>query len=850
MGITQADSSVINSGSLFAVPSPLPRPKTNQETPLKKFASKPASLTLTLAIAQLFAAPLGHAQMFQGAAIEEVVVTAQKRKENLQDVPISINAFGTKDLEKMGVVTLADLGAEVPGLNLAPYPGSSEAFFPTFRGITTNALFVSAPNPLAFHVDGVYRSQLIGLNNPAGDLERVEVLKGPQGVLSGRNATGGAVNIYTARPELGLDHIGFKQQFSLANRGQFLSRTIVNLPVKDDLAVKISYLHRQKDNDGVSNTAPNGVQFGELSSDAWRFDVRWKPTKDLTVDYGYDNAKTKSYDTPPQCLVPGYEVAYQSRSLAAYGYAVPAADPRYQTFVAGCSMNKLDRLYVPGQFAKNLNKTEGHTLNVTWEASPTFTLRSITGFSKLDTSNHYNYGAYAGAADARADSGPFTLTGVGVPGGTLQLGSPIVLYNKAWSQEFQFLGDLSKSLKYTSGLFYSSEDGHQSSGPNIGALIPNYNNYGTDMLYVDQKGLTSSKSTSWAAFAQVTWTPDILDNKLDIVPGLRYTRDHRTAVGYNTGWATAYSLLPSTGTSVFATDLRPITGAAPFTNAAADKTWSKTTPAISFNYHWQKDLMTYVKYSTAYTSGGFDPIAGPGNGAAAFAKGFDPETIKSFELGMKGEFLERRLRTNLAVFQSKFTNEQKSTAQLSRGWQTVNVGGSTYNGLELDVTAALTDSLRLGVSYAYLHHKYDQWIDPRTGLDVTGTRDLIVPKNDYAINLDYRFPDLLGLPGKLDANLNYTHRDSTTTPVDLTTALYPDPRTPLTTPAFSIWNARLALSQIKAGPKDEGRVTVALWVKNLTNKKYLVMANPGWISDMSGNWGEPRSVGLDLTYKY
>ncbi|MBV2191909.1 MAG: TonB-dependent receptor, partial [Azonexus sp.] len=638
----------------------------------------------------------------------------------------------------------------------------------------------------------------------------------PQGVLSGRNATGGAVNVYTARPELGLDHIGLKQQFSFANRGQFLSRTIVNIPVNDNLAMKVSYLHREKDHDGVRNSAPGGVQFGELKSDAWRFDVRWKPQNNITVDYGYDNTNTKSYDTPPQCIVPGYKTLedfVSNTNLLGFDPTATAA------FIAGCSYNKLDQLYVSTPYEKNKNKTEGHTLNVTWDVSPTFTLRSITGYTKIDTRNHYNYGAYAGGDAFRADSLPF-------PGG---LGHPIVLYNTAWSQEFQFLGELAKNLNYTAGLFYSSEDGYQHSGPNIGVGVPFGNALSPDFVVPDEKGLSSAKSKSWAAFTQLTWTPEILDNKLDIVPGIRFTRDHRKVVGYNKGW--------------FAP------GA--FTDTPANRSWSKSTPAISFNYHWQKDLMTYFKYSTAYTSGGFDPIAGPGNGAVAFAQGFEPETIKSYEIGMKGEFLDRRLRTNLAIFQSKFTNEQKSTAQLSGGWQTVNVGRSTYQGLELNLTAALTRALRLGVNYAYLHHKYNQWIDPTSGLDVTANRDLIVPKNDYSVNLDYRFPDF-GLPGKLDLSLNYMHRDATSTPVD-TSKVFPtiaDPRIPLTTPAFGIWNARLALSQIKAGPGDEGRVTVGLWGKNLADKKYLTMVNPGWVTDMSGNWGEPRTVGLDLTYTY
>ncbi len=818
---------------------------TKENTLKLRFASKPAALTLSLAISQMFAAQPVLAQSApaaQSGGMEEIIVTAQKRVENLQNVPISIQALGAKDLEKHNIVTLSDLGAEVPGLNLAPYPGSSEIFFPTFRGITTNAVFISVPNPIAVHVDGVFHSQLVGLNNPAADLERIEVLKGPQGVLSGRNATGGAINISTVRPEIG--QFGFKQQFTFAERGQFLSKTVVNFPVADNLAMKIAYVHDQKDSDGIHNSASNGPEFGKKDGDSWRIDLRWKPTNKVTVDYGYDNTESKGYDTPPQCLVPGNQIAYGGYMSAFM------ADPRVSQFAAGCSPDRLTSLSVPFAIAKNVNKTEGHTLNINWDVSPTFTLRSITGYQKVDTSNNYTYGAYAGGASVRGDSFPFTLSGAGVPGGTIQLGSPIALYNEAWSQEFQFLGDIAKNLKYTSGIYFSSEKGHQNSGPNVGMLAPDLaSSFGIpgftgDLLMLDNKGLSSAKSTSWAVFAQATWTPNILEDKLDVVPGLRFTHDHRQVVGYNTGWDTYYAIDPVTGLSNGAVP----SGNATFSNTIGDRAWSKTTPALSLNYHWQKDLMTYLKFAEAYTSGGFDPIAGPAVSAAAFAKGFDPETIKSVELGMKGEFLERRLRTNLAVFQSKFTNEQKSVPQASRGWATVNVGGSTYTGLEFDLTAALTEALKLGFNYSTLSHKYDQWIDPVTGIDVASSHRLIVPKNDYVINLDYRVPNI-GLPGKLDASLNYTHRDRTSTPYDLNGTLH-NAEIYTTTPAFGIWNARLALSQIKAGPGELGRVSVALWAKNLSDKKYLTMVNPGWVTDMSGNWGEPRTVGLDLTYKY
>jgi iron complex outermembrane receptor protein len=791
------------------------------------FARKPAALTLSLAISQLFAAPAALAQIapaVQSSGIEEIIVTAQKRSENLQVVPISIQALGAKDLEKHNIVTLSDLGAEVPGLDMAPYPGSSEIFFPTFRGITTNAVFISAPNPIAVHVDGVFMSQLVGLNNPAADLERIEVLKGPQGVMAGRNATGGAINIYTAKAQLG--EFGFKQQFTFAQRGEFISKTVVNVPIKDDLAVKLSYLHNQKNNDGVSNSAPGGVQFGKKDGDAWHIDLRWKPAKNVMVDYGYDNTESKGYDTPPQCL----------------SFSAPAGANQTK-YASGCSTSQWSSLYVPGSVAKNTNKTEGHTLNINWDVNPTLTVRSITGYRKVDTSNNYTYEASNAASTAiRADSWPLTLTGL--PGGTVQLGTPMKILNEAWSQEFQFLGDIDKNLKYTSGIYFSSEKGHQSSGPNVGVYTADGMMPGVDFMEIDNKGLSSAKSTSWAVFGQLSWVPNVLDNKLEVVPGARFTHDRRQVTGYNTGWDNYYGVVPVNATTVNLAFPVPQAGIG-FPSTSADRDWSKMTPALSLNYHWQQDVMTYVKLAEAYTSGGFDPVAGPGS-VAAFTKGFDPETAKTLELGMKGEFLERRLRTNVAVFETKFTNEQKSVylPLPAPGWTTVNVGGSTYKGLEFDLTAALTDSLRLGFNYATLRHHYDKWVE--NGVDFTSQRMLIVPKNDYVINVDYRFPNI-GLPGKLDGNLNFAHRDRTSTPLNL---FVPNVETYETTPAFGIWNARIALSQLKAAPSDEGRVSVALWVKNLADKKYLTMVYSGVGVDSAGYWGEPRSVGLDVVYKY
>lgn len=792
-----------------------------------------AMRTLPVLIAGLMAGSMSLARA-EDAALEEVIVTAQKRAENLQDVPISVDTLDAKALEKLGVVGLSDMKVMVPGLRIENYPGSSETLYPSIRSIVPNAVEVSVPIPMAIHVDGVALTQLAGINMAGADLERIEVLKGPQGVLSGRNSTGGAINFITAKPELG--EFGFKQQFTFAQYGQMLSKTVVNLPVTDNFAAKISYLNSSRDNLGVSNSAPNGIKFGEKSSESYRIDMRWKATDNVLVDYGYDHAKTKSYDLPNQCLLP-------NRALTtAFGVNIDtlaATDPRLRSAIDGCSMSKLTTLNVPFQMPKNSNMGEGHTLNIQWDVNPDLTFRSLTGYRKVDTSNNVLYAAGAGNANVmRTDSGPLTIVGGGTPFDGQN--HPWTLWNESWSQEFQLLGNMGKNLKYTTGLYYSSEKGHQAQNPGIFYTVPDMGGVGVDLIALESRVL-SAKNSSWAAFGQLSWTPDILSQKLELQPGIRFTKDHRQAVassGRGTGYLVATTADPNVVNYIMNVPL-----GAPYSNAVGDHTYSQLTPAISFNYHWRDDLMTYVKYSKGYTTGGFDDQAGS---AASFSKGFEPETIVSYELGLKGEFLDRRLRINGDVFQSKYTNEQQTTQGAGGVWSIVNVGKATYNGAELDVTALLTDRFRASINTTWLEHSYQQWIDPVSGLDVASQRGLIVPKMSYTVSVDYHFPDV-GLPGSLDGNLNVSHRDAYSQPYDKSDATMA-PR--VTTPGFSVWNGRLALSKIKAGPGNHGQLTVALWGKNLTNKTYYNFNTPVSSADMTTVWGEPRTYGIDLIYNY
>lgn len=524
--------------------------------------------------------------------------------------------------------------------------------------------------------------------------------------------------------------------------------------------------------------------------------------------------------------------------------------------IDGCSMSKLNTLNVPFRMPKNRNIAEGHNLTVNWDVNPNLTFRSVTGYRKVDTSNAVYYTGYgsAGGPNApyviRGDSLPITFANGPVPGIDGK-NHPWIVYNESWSQEFQLLGDVSPNFKYTTGLYLSTEKGHQSQEQGIFYTVPDalflsgLGPVGVDMFNLENRKL-SAKNSTWAVFGQFSWRPDILGRKLEIVPGIRYTRDRRQALGTNTRGANYfYTATATPGVYNYLFNTPSPSG---YTNVAGDNSFSKTTPTVSFNYHWKDDLMTYVKLAKGYVTGGFDDVQPT---AAAFAKGFDPETITSYELGLKGEFLDRRLRVNGAAFWSEYKNEQKAVAHVGQIWAIENVGTSKYRGIELDVTAAVTDRFRVSGSATWLDHKYTQWIDqdsssPTYLQDVAKFRKLVVPKVSYSVNLDYRFPDL-GLPGKLDANLNFAHKDAQSTPIDLSN---PVSANNVTTPKYDVVNGRLSLSHIKVGPGGQGDLTVALWGRNLADKKYQNFTLTNNSATRVTGWSEPRTYGIDLIYNY
>jgi iron complex outermembrane receptor protein len=614
--------------------------------------------------------------------LEEIVVTAQKRAENLQQVPFAVSAYSSAAIEQRGVTGLASLfQTPPPGVVMQPFAGSQSLLIIDMRGVT-NADPGQATTELgtAVYIDDVYLGRGQGLGAELADPERIEVLRGPQGTLFGRNAEGGAIRIVTKKPTGELSGNG---KITIGNYGQRRYEAHLNLPAVAGFAIKFDYLNSQ--HDGYTKNGPRDAKlarqedFAAYDAEGYRASVRWQPVETLTVDYAYDHSKTddtRDYNVlvqPPLGFRPNGPLA----PLATFGGARPLTDSIH---------SRTDDSWIPMYNAPFRIKTLGHTLQAEFEINDDLKLRSISAYRKTHEEGAGQLG------------GAFTLSSLGpagqpiqalVPGlGTGTLGLPasvtrvyaisgVVAYNdvdqKQKSQEFQLIGS-TDHLEYVVGAYYFNEkvrDVRQSFLSIIYTDPAFRNAIATNPFTVGSatSGLTNQRaeSTSYAAFAQATWTPGFAGDRLHLTAGLRYTNDKKTF-------------------------LRTINNGAPVNVVGQPFREKRLDPAFTVGYDLSDNIRTYARYAQAYRAGGVS-VRSP-----AFQP-FGAEVNKAYELGVKSELLDRRLRVNAAVFENRIHNRQ-ITAQLDPTGNpaitdTLNAPGVTrIRGGELEIVAAPTDGLQ------------------------------------------------------------------------------------------------------------------------------------------------------------
>jgi iron complex outermembrane receptor protein len=787
---------------------------------------------LASAIATIIAAPV-YAQG-GGNVLEEIVVTAQKREESLQDTPISIAAFSQNDLIDMGVFEPGQVGEYTPNLDISRQPSSLDNYGFSIRGIGSGETSLLNENTVGLYLDGVYIARSTGSVFDVVDLERIEVLRGPQGTLYGRNSIGGAVNLITEKPR---EEFGFQQRLTVGNHGFVRSTSTLDTgKVADMFSAKLTYNYNEKD--GTIDNIVLGNKLGDQDSKAYRIALRLEPNDSFVGDYTYDNSKRQSNSALSQIVATRPPMNQIGGAIMAQATAF--ADP-----------DRLDGL--PMAFSPGKDTTSDvymHTLTLAWNLNDDITLKSITSYRKWESgTTGTSFGSFPSDGATVIDG----FTGTYIPAGEY-----VDVFqahrdsdNKQWTQEFQLLGDaMDDRLQYTLGLYYFKEESNEDNPqrPTLPAefiggrqdqltksflcVDPTFSNpfacIGKDLRLPWSVFQYGAENKSYAAYGQFTYA---FSEALDVTVGIRYTEDDKKAYLVNSNIG-------------------------PQRNQAKDD-WNHTDGALTLNYAWTDTLRTYATVSSGYRSGGFGARV---ENAIDFQDGFDEETVTNYELGLKSEWMDSRLRVNGALFYMQYDDQQVNSFKAGAGGAssvTLNAGEVDISGVELEVTALVTDGLRVILNYGYIDADYQEFltqrIDPVTALPspgpdadpITGVEDISdvavagrTPENSASAIVSYDFQPFSW--GQLNARIEANYRDEM--------VFHPQLNLYDSTDDQTLINARVTLSDIEI---LGGNLMVAAWGRNLADEHYrewgIDFATLGFAID---SFKEERTYGVDVMYRF
>ena len=611
--------------------------------------------------------------------IAEIVVTAQKREENLQDTPISMVALGADALEQKGVSSLNDLfTGGIPSLRISPFLGRASAVSIGMRGLVpVDATQVTRDPTVGIYIDSVYVGRVSGLGMELSDIERIEVLRGPQGTLFGRNTIGGAVSVVTKRPtgEFGVD--------VKAGIGNYDSRTVathINLPRIAGIAIKLDGLYN--DRGGlVLNPDRNSHDYSEIRKYGFKATALWEPTDNLSVLYSYDQSHDKSTSNYSDITATDQ----------------PAA--RKPTFITlGEGRVRTARIGLP--VLRNPQRARGHSLIAEWDVTDNLTIRSISAWRDLKS------------VQWDQDTGGVTSWGPNRPFGRL---SYALVDQNQFSQEIQFVGDVG-DFKYVVGGYYFNENGADEATVFSSGLL-NATNSGVNLFpeprpdggaanTPDRAARVNVKSK--ALFGQVTWSPADLYG-LHVTIGGRYTDDHKD------GYLTA------------------IRGVDP--NLAFVFDSSRFDPMATVAYDISDDINAYVKISRAYRAGG-------ANTRSLILRPFGEEQLVAWEAGFKADLFDRRARLNIAAYTSRLSNQQVDfiNPAFVSNTETVNAPEKRrIKGAEVDLAIAPVRDLLFGINYVYTDAPATPVRNIFTGV-VEQVRSAFTPKHAVTLTADYTFP--------------------------------------------------------------------------------------------------------------
>ncbi len=708
-----------------------------------------------------------QAETTNTAVLEEVVVTARRRSETLKDVPVSVSTIDGQRLEASGAARIKDIASSIPNFTISDAGNSNASTSIVIRGISSNARNAGFEAGVGVYVDGVFTGRPSSFNQDLVDVERVEVLRGPQGTLYGKNTIAGAVNIYTEKPQY---DFGGKASVEAGNYGYVSGRASVNLPlVEDVLALRISGFSKSRD--GYVRNLFNGDHYNDEGATGGRLQLRWDPADyakiNLSFDY-LDEDRTQSF---PETL------------------GDPAA-PGPRTTINDFSPFET-RVLWGAAATGDFSLPNGDTLSV------------ITAFRDAKTriaNDNDNTAADLLVADFRDRQ-------------------------KQLSQEIRLVSGPDRKFAYALGLYLYDQQVDAAHSGIFGTAFPL-----TGGKRVSITGVAGVETRSYAAYADLQYD---LTDKFSLLGGVRLTREEKDLSYRQDG-----GLLPGV---IF----EPIPT---LTDRLTDDDLSVTA---GFRYKFTPNAVGYVRYATGFKSGGWNAdFIGSAPIAAAKATGdkvfnardiaFAPESVRNYEVGLKADWLDRRLSSNLAIFYTDYRDLQVSQFRgvLSGGTVITNAGRARLSGVELELAAAPAPGVRLNASLGYLNAKFLSYANcSATVASCAGNRLSDAPEWSASLGAEYTYDGWEF--GDITGRIEGSYRDGVfATPLNIQR---------LSIPSYSTLNASITLE-----PRDQSW-TLALWGKNLTDRAYLTgVADDDLLGTgrTFGGYGAPRTYGIRIQYKY
>ncbi|WP_186453860.1 TonB-dependent receptor [Denitratisoma sp. DHT3] len=828
---------------------------------------------LPMLIASAFAGSALAAENPESQKLEEVVVTAQKRAERLQDVPISISAISGGQLETRGIKGASTLEGMVPNLSMKHTPGQSLGGNVGIRGITSGQPAIWQDPSVGIYVDGVFVGKNQGALFDLVDLERVEVLRGPQGTLFGRNTEGGAVSLVTRKPS---GYFSGNVGFEIGNYGHHVERVSVDLPKVG--ITSISFALRNEERDGWSKN-PNGKDWGSKGRTGARLALNFDISPKFKVDYTYDLTRVNETPTPTSLysdsgygqLYPGTAVSPTPNPafgpLTGYGTLMTGAlfangfngvplpyfdDPKLASLKQARQYNMLPgvkTLLTPlasTSYPTTLAGTAGHNyyqkldvdgqmLSATYELNANNTLKYIGSYRKMHFDDNKDLD---GSAAWVYDGGLNTVY-------------------STYSHEFQLIGNTERS-NYVVGYYQFKDDGatlSRTSGYFL-TMVPGYAGYQHTWYRVT--------SDAKALFGQVDFK---VSDDLTATVGLRRTTEEKGGAYWRTDTCpvngsllnlAAIGAMCPTGPVAYQVDRN---NGFVYSPSKSTVSFSATTPVFALNYKVNDGLNVYGRLAKGFKSGGFPGEASyvtdaQGNVLSDPRKPFMDERSTAFEVGFKSNFWDGKAQLSAALFRTDVTNFQGSILPPGTLSPTMeNAGKARYQGLEIEGMVVLAPGWRMQFGYGYLDPKFIDLMNynylGQLVNSAGNTRTPMAPKHTFNMTLDGRLAktEWGTLRGIVDVSYTgkYYSYGAQIVAADPNGSMG-NTEAFSTVKALTNVNARLLLANIPIG--GPGAADMSLWVRNLTdNREKVTGIDFGGLFQVA-NWTEPRTYGMSFNYKW